>query len=259
MVHCFLDDSGKEGQETNPYVCMAGYAMTSATVQDLADKWVPLLNKHQISEVHMRNLIPLSGPYKSLGWDIEKRDAVLADFIEVVRKLPMLGVGVAVDMEAWRSFKAAYPELDMRGAQQFCLERVLRRIVDRLHEVGVRDELALVFDTDPEFGSNRFRIFSDLLGHDRRAAERLTSITFGRPEWYPGLQCADMLVWETRKELIQRAGGHKSTRRWDATFADMPDYKLDYIGELWDAEAFNQALPQLISATDDRRRSAQTT
>jgi hypothetical protein len=43
-----------------------------------------------------------------------------------------------------------------------------------------------------------------------------------------------VLAWETRKELAQKAGGHKSTRRWQQVFAQMPDYDLDYMGEFYD-------------------------
>jgi hypothetical protein len=36
MIHLFLDDSGKESQSTNPWVCMAGYL---ANQEALTEPW----------------------------------------------------------------------------------------------------------------------------------------------------------------------------------------------------------------------------
>jgi len=85
------------------------------------------------------------------------------------------------------------------------------------------------------------------MGHDERAARRFASVTFAHPIYYPGLQAADLLVWETRKELMQQADGYQSTRRWRAMLKGMPNYHLEYtVGERWDDKIFEAAMPQLI-------------
>jgi hypothetical protein len=247
MIHLFLDDSGKESQATMPWVCMAGYLADYDVTVSLIEKWHQLLITHRIRERHMKHLIPISGPYAKLGWDTEKRDAVVHEFIQAINETHMFGVGVAVEMAAWRKRKKDHPELAWGTVQQFCLERILMRVIGQLQDAGMDDSLALVFDTDPEFGITRFNLFCALMGHDERAARRLTSITFGHPEHYPGLQAADLLAWETRKELMQKKNGQQSTRRWQAMFTRMPDYHLEYtVGERWDDEAFGRALPQII-------------
>ena len=59
MIHIFLDDSGKESQSTNPWVCMAGYLAELEPLVALNGKWRQLLIRHGISEIHMKNLIPM--------------------------------------------------------------------------------------------------------------------------------------------------------------------------------------------------------
>jgi hypothetical protein len=196
----------------------------------------------------MKDLIPVSGQYRNLGWDIPKRDSVLDDFIQVVRETRLTGVGVALETAAWRKLKKENPDLDFGNVQQFCLQRILRLIIDRLHAAKIDDKIALVFDTDPEFGANRFNIFCALMGHDERATRRLQSITFGHPAYYPGLQCADILAWETRKEMGQRLGGHRSTKRWRSMFDAMPEFHLDYMSELWDQSNFARNMTQVIES-----------
>ena len=56
LVHCFLDDSGKDGQSTNPFVVMAGYFGEEAAWNDLQMRWDKLLLKHAINGVHMKEL-----------------------------------------------------------------------------------------------------------------------------------------------------------------------------------------------------------
>ena len=248
MLHLFLDDSGKESQPTNPWVCMAGYLADHQTVMALYGKWAQLLLRHHIREIHMKDLIPMTGQYGGLGWDAAKRDAVVGDFIRAINETPMSGLGVAVEMSAWRRQKKKYPTIDWGSVQQFCLERILRRAVDQMNDANIEDTISLVFDTDPEFGANRFGIFHAVARHDQRAARRLASIIFGHPALYPGLQCADLLVWETRKELMQKREGYQSTKRWQAMFTNMPDYHLEYIaGERWDEATFEAELPQFMA------------
>lgn len=249
MFHLFLDDSGKESHPTNPWVCMAGYLIDHQTILELNRRWLRLLSRYGISEIHMKQLIPMTGQYQNLGWDTAKRDSVVEEFVQAINECKMSGVGIAVEVAAWRRRKREYPNLQWGSVQQFCLERILRRVVDKLHSAEIDGTIAVVFDTDPEFGPNRFNVFCALMGHDQRAARRLSSITFGHPVYYPGLQCADLLVWETRKELMQKKDGYQSTRRWRAMFSNMPNYQLQYIaGERWDDTTFEDAMPDIIAA-----------
>jgi hypothetical protein len=248
MLHCFLDDSGKDSQPTNRWVCIAGYLVGSDAIRTLNEKWFSLLMRHQVLEIHMRDLIPVQGEYKRLGWDQNQRDVVLNECIGIIRETPMTGIGVALETAAWRKLKQENKDLAFENTQQFCLQRILRLIMDRLQAMGNSEQIALVFDTDPQFGANRFNIFCALIAYRNEARRRLSSITFGYPAYYPGLQCADILAWETRKDMGQRLGGHQSTKRWRAMFEAMPEYHLDYIGELWDEANFRNNRKEIIDS-----------
>ena len=177
---------------------MAGYLADHQTLLKLYGEWSQLLIRHRISEIHMKQLIPIVGQYEKLGWDIAKRDAVLDEFIEAINETRMWGLGVAVEVAAWRRQKARHPKLDWGTIQEFCLGRILRRTANHLDAAKIDDSLALVFDTDPEFGAGRFNMFSALMGHREEMARRLSSITFGHPAHYPGVNAGE--------KMHQRAG-----------------------------------------------------
>jgi hypothetical protein len=217
MIYGFFDDSGKENQSGNPYVVMAGYFGSLESWLELSRQWIDLLIKHGVSGIHMKVLIPISGEYKERGWDLPKRDAVMAEFLHVLHQAKMTGIGIAVDTEAWRAIKKEHPEYAswFGTAQEFCLQRIARRIADHLHHVAQEDQMTLVWDRDREFAVSRVKFYGGLIGHDPRANELISAIMFADPKRYPPLQRADVLAWETRKELTQKADGYKSTRRWE--------------------------------------------
>lgn len=111
MIHLFLDDSGKESQPQNPWVCMAGYLVGIEALTELIGKWRQLLLRHGISEIHMKQMIPLTGMYAHLGWDHNKRDDVVREFVQVINESKMSGVGVAVEMPAWTKLKKKPPQV----------------------------------------------------------------------------------------------------------------------------------------------------
>ncbi|MFZ0802203.1 MAG: DUF3800 domain-containing protein [Terriglobales bacterium] len=233
MIHCFLDDSGKESDAGNRFVTMAGYLALDRYWMIFSEVWYNLLLKHGISWVHMRDLIPLQGEYAKLGWDTTKRDEVLADFIKAIKISELTGFGVGIDADAWREIPKQVTKKH-GNAQEFCFVRVLRQIVDRLKIAGPADHVSIHFDSDQHYTPARFKRFSEVKERDEVARAYLSSISFCDPKKFRPLQAADLLAWETRKDLVQRTGGFESTPRWKEFFEskiwerNLPDYSSEF-------------------------------
>lgn len=233
MIECFFDDSGKESSASEPFVCMAGYLADIGYWARFVERWQQLRLFHHISGVHMKELIPLQGEYKTLGWTVEKRNAVLSDFIRIIKEERLVGFGVAVEADCWRQLPE--PNRKQYGtAQEFCFTRIVHMVVHRLEECGDPDFVSLHFDRDKEFARPRLTLYENLLEHDERVRKRIVELTFANPLFSSPLQAADVLAWETRKELIQKAGGHDSTARFKDLFTALEGVELDYTSELWD-------------------------
>lgn len=239
MIYAYFDDSGKEDDPSNRHICMAGYMGFDEAWDDFEADWRQLLLKHGISWIHMKEIIPLQGEYKNLGWDTAKRDAVLFDFIEIIKDSPFVGFGVGVDTEAW----ALVPEEEKKkagNAHDFCFQRIMRGVIDRLEKAAPNDLLQVVFDRDQSVANRRFHLFSRIHESDPRATVYLQSIAFANPKLMLALQAADLLAWETRKELIQKTGGFEPTVRFKEMFSLLPGQPLEYVGEWWDKETVSK-------------------
>lgn len=234
MIRAYFDDSGKESTPSGQFVCMAGYLADSSYWELFASEWRQRLLEHGISSIHMKDLIPLQGEYKKLGWDAAKRDEVLKQFIQVIKATRLIGFGVGVDALAWRELRKVYSKLD--DVQTFCFARTMRMVIETVKAAAPRDFVAIHFDPDPQFGAARLRLFDEIWGHDPTARSYLASITFADKIIFSPLQAADLLAWETRKELIQKTGGFESTERFKELFTALAGIDLQYHSELWDRE-----------------------
>jgi hypothetical protein len=233
MLAGFFDDSGKESNPRGEFVCLAGYVAGDMGWTDFVALWGQLLLKHGIPYLHMKDFVPLQGPYKQLGWSISKRNEVLSDFIAVIKDTNLIGVGVSVHAQAWRTVVPEELARQHGNAMEFCFQRVCRLIVDRMKKVAPRELLGMYFDCDEEFSAARFRLFSWVRQHNETAREYISSITFANPLHWVGLQAADFLAWQTRKEMLQKLGGFDSTAQWKELFALDLGYVPEYIGEAW--------------------------
>jgi hypothetical protein len=184
----------------------------------------------------MKDLIPLQGEYKKLGWDAAKRDAVLKGFIQVIKATRLIGFGVGVDAQAWRDLRKLNQQLKLPDVQTFCFARTMRMVIEKIKAAVPRDFVAIHFDPDPLFGAARLRLFGEIWERDPTARNYLASITFADKIIFSPLQAADLLAWETRKELIQKTGGFESTERFKELFTALAGIDLQYHSELWNRE-----------------------
>ena len=95
--------------------------------------------------------------------------------------------------------------------------------MDRLNNVGMKHErITLTFDQDFGFARRRLGIFEELKKRSPVIRERLAQSSFADSHTFYPLQASDMLAWETRRQLVNRAGGHESTKRWRELTAALP-------------------------------------
>jgi hypothetical protein len=242
VIRSFFDDSGKEGDPDNRIVCIAGYLNASEFRWNMfSEEWSHQLVAHGISWLHMTDLMADADEYAALGWDWPKKKAVLNRFIETIKGSDLIGFGVALDANAWRKI----PKEVIRSegdAQQFCFMRIMRMIVERMKISRPNDYVAVHFDCDRAFSPSRFQRFIGIRDRDPEARRYLQTFTIAEPKLYYPLQAADLLAWETRKDLLRRLGGYESRPEFKEMFEVMSGYFPDYKGEFWDEKEIEEQI-----------------
>lgn len=230
VIECYFDDSGQEAQADHRHVCMAGYLAHDSYWYRFNNMWHHLLLQRGIPAVHMKEWLNTA---REKGWTSEEQKEALSDFITTIKQCRLIGFGVAVDADVWRKLPHSRRK-NFGNAQDFCFQRIMRRVVDRFAGAKDHDMVSVVFDQD--FGHARRRL--GLLDHLRKVDSRITniigSISFSNSQFYYPLQAADILAWQTRRHLENQALSRRPMHGWEQLFTEHPNYRLDYEGEFWD-------------------------
>ncbi|MFZ1008904.1 MAG: DUF3800 domain-containing protein [Candidatus Sulfotelmatobacter sp.] len=232
-----FDDSG--GYKESEFICIAGYVSSSEKFGALSDDWLALLIRHKLPYIHMRTFVPMQKPYKDLGWDASKRDVVLLEFIELIRKHTIAGFAVALDARYYRAMPKDTSRI-LGNPHAFCVARLIRLIRATLMGAGAEEPNTLIFDDAEEFSVMYHGVVRDL----RKLPEYrkiLASVCFADDEVYNPLQAADILAWESTKQLSQQAGGFKPRPEFSQLIALDDPNVLPYISELYGQVALDDA------------------
>lgn len=240
MLHGFFDDSGKEGDPSNRIICAAGYIAPPSVLNSFQEIWKLFLVKHNLEWLHMKDFMnDKSSEYAYLGWDWPKKKSVLEDFSGAIKMNHLIGFGVSIDAEAWRKMPSHITK-QFGTAQELCFMRILRMVVERLKRSCPDERVSIIFDCDQTFAPARFQRYLRLREYDEAASQFLSSFTVADPRVYLALQAADLLAWETRKDLLRQIDGHESRPEFKHMMLVLPGFFPDYTAELWTEEALQR-------------------
>lgn len=232
----YFDEAG-HFRGKGDYLCMAGYFSDEKGWDPFTEQWVSLLKKHKISAVHMKDMVALQGEYGRLGWTHEHRDkVVLPEFIKAITDNLAVGLGVAVDL---KYFKSMSPEARKRIGDPYylCFMRLIKLTIDTMRNNGVEFPFAVIFDDNEEYSIKCYRLLTRLRKENAEVKRLIGSISFGDDSFYSPLQAADLLAYESLKELKQKAGGYKS--RGHFTNLVTTELNLVYDSEYYDRESLD--------------------
>src|SRR3989442_13170503 len=125
-MFAYFDESGKF--KDSQFICIAGFVSDEPHWNTYAEAWGQLLQRYKIPALHMRELMSFTGPFK--GWDREHAKKALAEFIAVIRRNVLIGLGVCFDTKYLTSMR---PDTRRKvvNQQHFCFHCMLRCSVTR--------------------------------------------------------------------------------------------------------------------------------
>jgi hypothetical protein len=259
MAMLFADESGDWNDQD--FIALAGLTSSEAGWEALCQEWPILLQKHEIPVVHMKEIMPERGKSPAASWKMDKKLAMIEEFIGVIKKYMQYGFGIALDAKYYREqvsiVEKAAKEMGIKTKpfqpQIFCVARLLRRFIDHLKESRIyaqradgRNPFSLIFDENEAYAMKCYSFICKLRHRDSFIKESIASVSFANDYFFYPLQAADILAYATQNEL------RKGDKAWDESnvytrFFDEvdPAYGNRYYSEAWgeqDSEALTKAM-----------------
>ncbi len=245
----YFDEAG-HFRGAGDYLCMAGYIGDEDGWNAFTERWGKLLRKYGITAVHMKDMIALQDEYGKLGWDHDYRDkVVLPEFIEVIKDHLAVGLGIAVDLKHLRQMP---PESQKAIGDPYylCFMRMIRLVIDTARKAGVEFPMALIFDDSEEYSIKCYRLLSRLRQENAEVKSLIGSISFADDAIYYPLQAADVLAYESLKELKQKAGGYDSRKHFN-NLVTRTEMGLAYDSHFYDGAALDEIAASALARERD--------
>lgn len=176
---------------------------------------------------------------------------MLKEAIAIIKSTLFAGFGVAVDVKYLKSMSLEARKR-IGDPQLLCFQKVIRMVIESLAREGVEEPIAAIFDDSEDYGVRCYRIISQLRRENPAVKKYIGSVSFADDEMYLPLQAADILAYETAKELKQKSLGYRSRDNFtNLVTPDDPSWALAYESAFLDGEYLEELDQRIL-----RRESA---
>jgi hypothetical protein len=234
-VSAYFDDS--MSLNSKDMLILAGWVSVAPRWQLLVDAWSKALEKHSLPHLHTSDFLSGEGVYRNPLLDSGHRETILREFVTIAHRNLQMAVGVGVHLPSY--YAATSGRRKRLPPEQFCLYRLLRQTFELVREADGPFPIQLTFD-DSSTSLKFYSALHSLKQNHSETRKSVAAIAFGKDEFYPPLQAADMLAFilsRTVKEPEHRsdpffgvfsrtdAEGVVLTQRWEM-FDKISDPKL---------------------------------
>jgi hypothetical protein len=113
-------------------------------------------------------------------------------------------------------------------------------VVERIKKSAPDERVSITFDCDEEFTPARFKRYISARKEAEDIRRCLAAFRIAEPKVFVPLQAADLLAWETRKDLLRQIEGNNVRPEFAHMMSILPGFFPDYTEELWDEPRLNQ-------------------
>jgi Protein of unknown function (DUF3800) len=209
--HINLDDSGKFANKNNKYVTMCGYVAHASEWNRFGQEWMNCRHAWQVPPVHMS---PILYPDRDPAWQKikddwgstweGKRDQMLKEFASIVMRCNVVCIGAVVDAEHYRSMpKDKY--VSSHTPISFAFQHAVIKALEKIETTDKHSPISIVIDDDREDSMRCYELLATLRNLVPRVKDRIDGICFVNDRSYPAIQAADMIAYESRKQMEARA------------------------------------------------------
>ena len=175
-------------------------------------EWFTVQSKWNVPPIHMAKIFR---PDDDARWSKVKsrwgnrwegaRDAMLKEFSSVVFNARISAVGAVVDASHFRKLPDSNYKSAARDPLFLSLQLLINDSIERAETISSnRAPISLVIDDDQEYAMECYKWLNVLRSTLPKVKERISGICFVKDDVYQGVQAADMIAYEARKQMVQR-------------------------------------------------------
>lgn len=240
MLRSYMDEAGKYDDPKNSVVSVCGVISSLDKWTEFEREWKAVLDEFGISSFHMKEFAQFKGEFK--GWPEEKRQALLAKFIDVMDNRVM-GC-LAATMSVWDFNNLKPEEREAIGGDPYypCLMGCVIHSAQTVHNLAPEETIEVIFADNPGFKTKAYEFWTRIKSENVpwEIRDRLGPITLdAKPKDVLPLQAADLVVYEVnlhwRKIMNQ---GKWPEERWAYTRLKNRMFFIEYFDKPTLAERF---------------------
>ncbi len=193
----YFDESADDS-----FMAISGYISSPLKWSRLNKEWKAVLEEYGIPYFHMKEYVHGRGVFQGVGE--ADRDKIYHRLIEIVNKHIIFGVTGGVILQDFNDVTMNLPDNPhpyMTDPWFLCFFHCLGRTITQMKKkTASYDKVELIFDRKMELEGRALRYFN-WFRQEREGGSHLASLTFASAKETPALQAADIIVYESRKEL----------------------------------------------------------
>jgi len=194
MYKAFFDESGT--LKARGFVAIAGFVAPEAKWADFDLAWMAALAKHGAPYLHTTDLANFKKVYKD--WTANRRDALMADLLEVIHATPRIAaIGAVMAVDDFNSLTKDQ-QSKLRNPLFPLFQTTIRAAALQPLFEPPDVKVRMTYSNQEEFGPSMRQIWN-LMAKTIDVRGRMDSLTFADMRHVPGLQAADLLAFELRR------------------------------------------------------------
>jgi hypothetical protein len=193
----YFDESGDDH-----FMTISGYVSTPLKWSRLNKEWIAVLSEYGIPFFHMKEYVGGRGIFQGLSK--ENRDNMYHRLIDIVNRHTMFGVTGGVILQDFKDVTKDLPDNPhpyMTDPWVLCFFQCLGRTITQMKKkTASYEQVALIFDRKLDLEGRALKYFN-WYSKERTDGNRLASLAFASAKDTPAIQAADIIAYESRKEL----------------------------------------------------------
>lgn len=205
MFTAYLDASGTHKE--SPVLTIAGFLAKTGTWKTFQSEWDDILRTAGLLEpdgpgyFHMTDFESSQGPYKQ--WSSQKRIFVLTKLIQAIAGRVELAVSSSLVVKDYKQAQTANQPLSNMTPFAFCMRKNFLLIEQWADRHAIQEFIAYVFESGDGYGREMDAFQRGIkMDSDLRKRFRFDSFTSASKKSFNPLQTADLLAYESQKEML---------------------------------------------------------